>query len=232
MTFTTLPPPFEAVNPSVLGFEIRAGRVIISHDQCDDLTSWHARLFVPGWISHELWPDLFPPDGDGSEGTPRQMQGRVDDHLVATAMVCTLDLYRQTRLLEILDCASADLAEFIRLVHGDGLRDDLEDTIEGFGTKLVILDRVTVSPQWRGLGLGPLVAALALDTVGADARLFACHPGAFEFEQGTIERDTADKRLVNLWTKFGFTIAEDPLLLADPSLTDWCAVVRDLCGKE
>ena len=233
MAFTTLTPPAEALDPSLLGFEISAGRSILSHDPCDDLTSWHAQLYVPGWLAGEVWPDLFPPERNFNREAPDGVEpGRIADQIVATARVCTLNLYQQTRLAEILDCDSADLGEFIRLVDGHGLTDELEDSIEGFGTKLVILDRVTVSPLWRGHRLGPLVAALALDTVGADAHLFACYPGAFELEHGTSEREASDLRLVELWTKFGFTIADDPLLLADPAVTDWGAVVRELFGEE
>jgi len=57
MTFTTLAPPTEAMDPSRLGFEIGAGRTVLLRDPSDDLTSWHARLFVPGWLSSDLWPE-------------------------------------------------------------------------------------------------------------------------------------------------------------------------------
>jgi hypothetical protein len=149
---------------------------------------------VPGWLSSELWPEQFPTDGARDDKAPDAGHPRrVEDHIVATSRVCTLNLYRENHLVETLDCEGADLAEFIRLVDANGLTQELEDSIEGLGMQLVILDRVTVSPLWRGLRLGPLIAALALDTVCADARLFACSPGAFGLKQGTSERASADQ---------------------------------------
>ncbi len=149
---------------------------------------------MPGWLSSELWPEQFPTDGARDDKAPDAGHPRrVEDHIVATSRVCTLNLYRENHLVETLDCEGADLAEFIRLVDANGLTQELEDSIEGLGMQLVILDRVTVSPLWRGLRLGPLIAALALDTVCADARLFACSPGAFGLKQGTSERASADQ---------------------------------------
>ena len=211
-------------------------RPVERFEPSDHITRWHARLLIPGTLAEEIWPD-HPPldkgDADDSQSPASTLHHLYsDDHVVAKAQVCAVRLYAGSNLFEVLDCDSADMTKFISLTDGDYLTEDLEESIEGFGSQLVILERAIVSPEWRGLHLGPLVAALALEAVGGDARLFACHPGAFEFEQGTIERDTADKRLANLWTKFGFTIPHGSLLLADPAVTDWGAMAEKLCGED
>ena len=70
---------------------------------------------------------------------------------------------------------------------------------------LAIAETVTVSQQWRGCGLGPLLVLSGLYELAQGRHyLLLGYPGAFEVPLGSWHRRGADRRNRRLWQGVGF----------------------------
>lgn len=79
----------------------------------------------------------------------------------------------------------------------------------------LILDRLWIDPEWRGNGLGPIVAACAILRLGRGCRLAACFPAPFEPGQRDDERSHSVAALGRIWAKVGFAPWTDGVWMLD-----------------
>jgi hypothetical protein len=84
-------------------------------------------------------------------------------------------------------------------------------------SSVVILDRLRINPEWRGNGLGPIVAACAIARLGRGCRLAACYPAPFESPQTPDGYDRSVEALSRIWAKVGFTPWNDGVWMLDLS---------------
>jgi hypothetical protein len=131
-------------------------------------------------------------------------------HLV----VCELG---NPNLWEVLDSRESDLEHIASAIleprTGD-LVEDLDDEFGLAGLQLVIVNHVSVRPQWRGLGFGLLGTGLALQHLGGPASCAALYP----MEPGLdtdAERAEAHARLSSYWEPLGFAPFRDGVHLLD-----------------
>lgn len=132
--------------------------------------------------------------------------------------------YPRINVIEALDEESADMAEYCPMFDGDGMMvPDLEAQLEGFGTGLLIMDRVNVWPAWRGRRLGPLLAGAMVNRVGVGCRAVACFPAPIEEEDVATEakRAAAQARLRRIWQQVGFRPWRDGVHVLDPGQGTW-----------
>ena len=115
----------------------------------------------------------------------------------------------------------ADLADEIT---GDWVdRDWTKGRGDGAGTEdldessVLILDRLWINPEWRGNGLGPIVAACVIARLGRGCRLAACYPAPLETSQSDDDRDRSVEALSRIWAKVGFTSWNDGVWMLDLS---------------
>jgi hypothetical protein len=82
--------------------------------------------------------------------------------------------------IELLDEWSQDLVNIGEAIFDrDGeYSEELRDWLEGSPLigDLLIADRITLDPRFRGHGLGPLIAGLAIASLGRGCALAACIP--------------------------------------------------------
>jgi len=69
---------------------------------------------------------------------------------------------------------------------------DLDDQLEVFGGRVLILDTVRLAREWRGLGLGVLLAGTAIKKLSADARFAACYPAPLDDNPDPAQDETQD----------------------------------------
>jgi hypothetical protein len=135
---------------------------------------------------------------------------------IADISIVVADTYDNDELFWILDGDTVDLGTIAGAVLSPdgGLRDDLEN---GLGSNLVILDGVTLAEGWRGHGVGPLLAGLALKRFEAGAGVFATFPSPYgEYENP--DHPKIVKRLRKTWATLGFEKYRKGVWVLDPSL--------------
>jgi GNAT superfamily N-acetyltransferase len=128
----------------------------------------------------------------------------------------------EPRLWSALDAMEADLERVASTVleteTGD-LVDDLDERIEPGGEVLLILNSVVVEPEWRGYGLGGLLAGVTLQTLAPGARLAAVFPAPVDSLRGAV-RTAAVAKLGAVWAGLGFFPFRDGVWVLDLATVD------------
>ncbi|MFE2867853.1 hypothetical protein [Embleya sp. NPDC059259] len=96
-----------------------------------------------------------------------------------------------------------------------------DEYLEYMGVDLLVMDRVVLDGRWRGFGLGPILAAEAIERLSPGARAVACMPGISDrepgWEPGQEEWDRVTARITAAWARVGFEAFEDGVHLFDPA---------------
>ncbi|MFF4962321.1 hypothetical protein [Streptomyces sp. NPDC001222] len=94
---------------------------------------------------------------------------------------------------------------------------EVDQQLAYVGTDLLVMDRVTLSPHWRGFGLGPVLAAEAINRLSPGIRAVACSPGISAHEDGwkpeQAEFDRINEQIAAAWRSVGFTHYRDNVYL-------------------
>lgn len=122
---------------------------------------------------------------------------------VASATLWTLDYIKAraagSNIFDLLDAVSSDCVAFNVLFDEDG-----ELLLEDVWGMLLVLDRLTVARQYRGHGIGPLVAAMALTDLSAGCGIAAVYPAPIEGDPMDDTRPLEVAKLGQVWAKIGF----------------------------
>ena len=148
----------------------------------------------------------------------------IEGEQVASAELWTFDVVQAgpwgdgQGIADLLDSESGDTNEYASLF----VDDDFDPAIgTSAGTSLLVLDRLTVAEPYRGHGVGPLVAALALKELSPGCAVAACYPAPIEGEFDGGEQAEEVARLGRIWSKVGFEHFRDGVWiinLADKTL--------------
>jgi GNAT superfamily N-acetyltransferase len=97
---------------------------------------------------------------------------------------------------------------------------------------MLLLDKVWLEPDSRGLGLGPIIAAAVIERLGRGCYVAACYPAPFENPtQRGDDRDLAIEALGRLWSKVGFTHWRDGVWMLDLNTSDRHAAFAALLAE-
>lgn len=81
---------------------------------------------------------------------------------------------------------------------------------------LLIMDRVILEPAWRGYGLGPVLAGVAIRRLSQDCTAVACEPGSADGRELTeTQHREAAVKLAGVWERIGFTALRDGVHILD-----------------
>jgi len=131
----------------------------------------------------------------------------------------------------LLDGEDADLgliAETIFDVGSGGLNPDLDIQLEPLGSRILILNSARLAAEWRGFGLGVLLAGTAIKELSGGVRAAVCYPAPIDDltggHQGTgqsnpAERQKAVAALDRVWAKLGFEHFRNGIHVLDLNLT-------------
>jgi hypothetical protein len=72
--------------------------------------------------------------------------------------------------------APSHIASTLFDVGAGDLVPELDDRLEPLGSRIVILDSARLGLEWRGFGLGALLAGTAIMKLSGGARFAACYP--------------------------------------------------------
>ena len=102
---------------------------------------------------------------------------------------------------------------------------DLDEQLEPIGNRILILHSVRLVPEWRGFGLGALLAGTAIRKLSGGARAAVCYPAplnelteAGPDDHGDADWDKAVAALQKVWARLGFEHFRDGVHVLDLSL--------------
>jgi GNAT superfamily N-acetyltransferase len=144
---------------------------------------------------------------------------------IGYARLIVLNLEPGVTLADLADVASGDWVDISPLETRTDTETGLarDDNTEAAEMSVLVLERLRIEPDYRGNGLGPIVAACAILRLGRGCRLAACYPAPFETSQACADRDRSIEALGRIWAKVGFTPWNDGVWMLDLQTTD----VRD-----
>lgn len=130
--------------------------------------------------------------------------------------------WRLIRALDDHDGELFDLAEQIFDLKGDGdLHPDLEGEIEPFGDFGLVLDSARTVDQWRGTGIGTVLASAAIDALLPGCRfavLIASPLRNADEDLDPAAEEVAKRKLTATWRKVGFVPWRNDIMFLDPAL--------------
>jgi len=142
--------------------------------------------------------------------------------------ITLVDTYETRDPFALLDGQDAELGHVAGTLFdaGDGgLNPDLDEQLEPIGSRILILHSVSLVPEWRGFGLGALLAGTAIRKLSGGARAAVCYPAplnelteAGPGDQGDADWDKAVAVLQQVWARLGFEHFRDGVHVLDLNL--------------
>lgn len=132
---------------------------------------------------------------------------------VADIEIALIDPYDTRDAFGVLDSYDGDLgliAETVLDPATGRLNPDLTDRLEPHGSRLLILNQVQLRPEWRGFGIGVLLAGLAIKRLSGGCQAAVCYPAPLngldhdQTDENPARRQAAEATLSALWSQLGF----------------------------
>ena len=109
---------------------------------------------------------------------------------VGDMTIVVIDVYQTRDPFGLLDGEDADLGAIAGTIFDartGQLDPDLDELLEPLGDRILILNSVRLTPEWRGFGLGVLLAGTAIKKLSGGVRAAVCYPAPID------ERQTANR---------------------------------------
>ena len=141
-------------------------------------------------------------------------------------IIVVVDIYQTRDPFGLLDGEDAGLGAIAGTVFDartGQLDPDLDDLLEPLGDRILILNSVRLAPEWRGFGLGVLLAGIAIKKLSGCVRAAVCYPAPIDEpadgEPGSpAAREQAIEALSRAWAQLGFEHFKDRVYVLDLSL--------------
>ncbi|MFE1320946.1 hypothetical protein [Kitasatospora phosalacinea] len=200
-------------DPGYLRFVYHHAHRADPYDDEDTLEQWHVSVLAP-------LDDEDDEEGAGDDRDPDL------DSVIGRVRLYRLRDYTDGDRWSAADAESGDLEVIASTVlrgvkSGEpGYCKAFERQIESPVGDLLILDRVHLDEQWRGFGLGPVIAAEAIRRLSPGCCAVAAYPAMGEYPKGRDEttetdRRRAKKKIAALWESIGFERFREGVWLLD-----------------
>ncbi|SCK40965.1 hypothetical protein YUYDRAFT_05054 [Streptomyces sp. ScaeMP-e48] len=182
----------EVRTPKALPGPVEAIRLSYSHDE-----DW--------WDSYGGRPEIWYASADLVDHDTNEVIEHVGDFEFYRA-----DPYETGDLFGVLDGHDGDVglvAGAILNLRTREFRDDLDGIIGSFGSAMLILNSATMNKEWRGTGVGTVLAGRAIKRLGTGCRGVACYPAPLDDpgeSQNDGGRENAHQALRRSWERLGF----------------------------
>ena len=182
------------------------------------LTCRHDQLW---WSGANEEPESWHVSADVFDDSGTQVKSHVGDMIIVV-----VDVYQTRDPFGLLDGEDADLGAIAGTVFDartGQLDPDLDDLLEPLGDRILILNSVRLIPEWRGFGLGVLLAGTAIKKLSGGVRAAVCYPAptgepADGEPDSPAAREHAIEALSRAWAQLGFEHFRDGVHVLDLSL--------------
>ena len=173
----------------------------------------------PWWFDADTAPETWHVSADIYDDSGIHVDAHVGDmHIVIVDVDDTRDPFG------LLDGEDADLGLIAETVFSGGSRLDpeLDGLLEPAGSRIIVLSSVRLALEWRGFGLGALLAGTAIKKLAGGGRAAVCYPAPIgepdEEEPSQAAREQAIQALGRVWAQLGFEHFRDGVHVLDLSL--------------
>ncbi|MGP9017603.1 hypothetical protein ACT1U9_04230 [Streptomyces sp. BR1] len=101
---------------------------------------------------------------------------------------------------------------------------EVSERLEYVGSGLLIMDRVTLDPAWRGHGLAAVLGCEVIHRLMIGCRAVACSPGVTDLSSQRLtdrsEWDRVNAKIAQGWESLGFRPYRDNVYLLSPTSQD------------
>lgn len=101
---------------------------------------------------------------------------------------------------------------------------EVGELLEYVGSALLVMDRVTLDPQWRGHGLAAVLGCEAIHRLMPGCRAIACSPGITDLSSQRLtdrsEWDRVNAKIAQGWERIGFRLYRENIYLLSPASQD------------
>lgn len=101
---------------------------------------------------------------------------------------------------------------------------DVSELLEYVGSALLVMDRVTLDPAWRGRGLAAVLGCEVIHRLMAGCRAIACSPGITDVSSQRLtdqsEWNRVNAQIAHGWQSLGFRHYRDNVYLLSPASQD------------
>ncbi len=102
--------------------------------------------------------------------------------------------------------------------------DEVSERLEYVGSALLVMNRVTLDPPWRGHGLAAVLACEVITRLMTGCRTVACSPGITDLSGHRLtaraEWDRVNAKIAQGWESLGFRPYRDNVYLLSPASQD------------
>ncbi|MGQ4453174.1 hypothetical protein [[Kitasatospora] papulosa] len=98
---------------------------------------------------------------------------------------------------------------------------EVSELLDYVGSALLVMDRVTLDPAWRGQGLAAVLGCEVIHRLMAGCRAVACSPGVTDLSSQRLtsrsEWDRVNAKIAQGWESLGFRLYQDNVYLLSPA---------------
>jgi len=182
------------------------------------LTCRHEQLW---WSGANEEPESWHVSADVFDDSGTQVKSHVGDMIIMV-----VDVYQTRDPSGLLDGEDADLGAIAGTIFDartGQLDPDLDDLLKPLGDRILILNSVRLIPEWRGFGLGVLLAGTAIKKLSGGVRAAVCYPAPIDEPadgepDSPAAREQAIEALSIAWAQLGFEHFRDGVHVLDLSL--------------
>ncbi|MFI7102790.1 hypothetical protein ACIBK8_25925 [Streptomyces sp. NPDC050161] len=151
----------------------------------------------------------------------------VEDTTVGSMTFYRVHLDRGRNAFWAMEEESEELYEIAQVLldpETGSFTSEVSERLEYVGSALLVMDRVTLDPPWRGHGLAAVLGCEAIHRLMAGCRAIACSPGITDLSSQRLtdraEWDRVNAKITQGWESLGFRLHCDNVYLLSPASQD------------
>ncbi|WP_406108415.1 hypothetical protein OG698_37880 [Streptomyces sp. NBC_01003] len=210
-------------DPTELHLRISYGDELCDTPQADTLERWDVAV-LHRRRTHDGGQGPAP---SGDCVTADCPSCRVEDVAVGSMTFYRVHLDRGRNAYWAMEEESDELYETAQVLldpQTGSFTSEVGELLEYIGSALLVMDRVTLDPQWRGHGLAAVLGIEAIHRLMPGCRAIACSPGITDLSSQRLrdrsEWDRVNTKIAQGWERIGFRLYRDNIYLVSPASQD------------
>ncbi|MDI3423393.1 hypothetical protein [Streptomyces luteolus] len=210
-------------DPTELHLRISYDDELWDTPRADTLERWNVAV-LHRRRTHDSGQDPAPSRDCGIEDCPACT---VEDVAVGSMTFYRVHLDRGRNAYWAMEEESEELYETAQVLLDPAtgsFTSEVSELLEYVGSALLVMDRVTLDPAWRGQGLAAVLGCEVIHRLMVGCRAVACSPGVTDLSSQRLtdgsEWDRVNAKIARGWESLGFRLYRDNVYLLSPASQD------------